>query len=233
MHLATATQRAIEKAFRAREKGQLTFAVTGILTLVTGGGRLRFLDGVCFDSPDPSWVGADLVGWLEEVDGLSGVGAWWRPGLRAVLQPVLPSRSDRFALTRPSETLERAGSPVQPGFATHSTRFLVAQGEADAAIIASCEIPVPPRDTGLSLPAALTPAPSVTQIRSRGTWPSTTVVPWNLGEGSSTPARPPRRVFGPLPPVRPPPRRPAPAPSPVLCSQAAMRASRTSFEVFF
>jgi hypothetical protein len=222
MDLCLASHRAILKALQAFEDGELAHAVNGLVTVTTPEGDVRFLDGVCFAAPRKDWLGADLVGWLEELERLSGVGAWWRPGLRAVLR----LRDGGFALTAASQDLSIGGLPAASGFATHSARFLVAQGEIESAppqpapadAVSSGVRPVAVRTAPARpapLPAPL-PAPrphrppvpvaaeSAESLRARGEWRTTAVVPWTLGEGR----RPPRLTepeFGPLPRVLPPP----------------------------
>lgn len=127
MQLSLASHRAILKALQAFEDGELTLAIDGPLTISSPEGTIRILDGVCFAAPRPELIGAELVGWLEELDHLSGVGAWWRPGLRAVLRAT----GGRFAITAPSQDLSIGGLPAASGFATHSARFLVAHGEPE------------------------------------------------------------------------------------------------------
>ena len=153
MDLSLASHRAILKALQAFEDGELTLAIDGPLTIATPEGEVRLLDGVCFRAPRADLIGAELVGWLEELDRLSGVGAWWRPGLRAVFR----ARDGRFAISAPSQDLSIGGLPAASGFATHSARFLVAHGEAEQ-----------------------------DDLRERGTWRSTAVVPWTLGAGTPT-----------------------------------------------
>src|SRR5262245_10227367 len=99
MDLCLASHRAILKALAAFEDGELALAAFGLVTIATPEGPLRFLDGVCFSAPADAWIGAELVGWLEEHEHLSGVGAWWRPGLRAVLR----TREGRCAVAAPSQ----------------------------------------------------------------------------------------------------------------------------------
>jgi hypothetical protein len=151
MDLTLASHRAILKALQAFEDGELTLAIDGPLTIASTEGDLRLLDGVCFRAPRPELVGAELVGWLEELDRLSGVGAWWRPGLCAVLR----APDGRFVISAPSQDLSIGGLPAASGFATHSARFLVAHGEGEH-----------------------------DELRERGTWRSTAVVPWTLGPGA-------------------------------------------------
>ncbi len=173
MDLSLASHRAILKALQALEDGELTLTMNGPLTVQTTEGDIRILDGVCFKAPRNAVVGGELVGWLEELDHLSGVGAWWRPGTRAVLR----LRDGHFAISAPSTDLSIGGLPAASGFATHSARFLVAHGENDG-----------------------------DALRSRGTWRTTAVVPWNLGNGVPV-TRGPRETYGLLPSVIPPPPR--------------------------
>lgn len=125
MDLCLASHRAILKALASFEDGELTLTAFGPLTITTPEGQLRLLDGVCFAAPREEWIGAELIGWLEELENLSGVGAWWRPGLRAVLR----TRDGRCAVTTPSQDCWLAGAPASGGAATHAARFLVAHGE--------------------------------------------------------------------------------------------------------
>src|SRR5690349_8940082 len=119
MNLSLASQRAILKALQAFEDGELSLAASGPVTIETTEGHVRFVDGVCFAAPRAEWIGAELVGWLDELERLSGVGAWWRPGLRAVLR----LRDGRGAVTARSQDLSMGGLLAASGFATHSARF--------------------------------------------------------------------------------------------------------------
>jgi hypothetical protein len=192
MDLCVASHRAVLKALQAFEDGELKLEGGDLLTVATTEGDVRFLEGVCFAAPCATWIGADLVGWLEELPHLSGVGAWWRPGVRAVLR----TKDGRFALTAPSQDLVIAGEPATSGVATHSARFLVAHGETSA--------PVDGREP--AIPKAPESGTDLT-LRARGTWRTTAVVPWTLGRGQAL-SRAPREPFGPLPRVTPPPPRP-------------------------
>lgn len=224
MDLCLASHRALFKALQAFEDGELALAIDAPLTVVTAGGDLRLLDGVCFAAPRDAWIGAELIGWLEELDGLSGVGAWWRPGLRAVLR----TRDGRVDVAAGSQDLLVDGARASAGLATHTARFIVAHGDGDgphAAPAPTLQVartaPASPRAPAPTLPAARparapapTPAPSTrplvdggVPLRERGLWRSTAVVPWNLGKGRPV-TRAPREAFGPLPPVAPPPARP-------------------------
>lgn len=129
MDLCLASHRAVLKALQAFEDGELALVSSGPLTLSTLEGDLRFYDGVCFAAPRGDLVGAELVGWLEELDDLSGVGAWWRPGLRAVLR----TPQGRALASAASNDLSLGGLLAASGFATHTARFLVAHGERPAA----------------------------------------------------------------------------------------------------
>jgi len=236
MDLCLASHRAILKALAAFEDGELALTALGPLTITTEEGLLRFYDGTCFSAPGRAWVGADLVGWLEELDHLSGVGAWWRPGLRAVLR----TRDGRYAVTQPSQDCSINDEPASCGAATHAARFLVAHGEVEPedaratrpfTLVSRYVAPLPPSPGKVAAPASELPADSDSGLRERGTWRSTAVVPWTLGDGrpppqltqpdfpadrpSETPARktpvytsPPPRVRV-LPRAVPPPRRPA------------------------
>lgn len=208
MDVCLASHRAILKALQAFEDGELALILPGALTLHTPRGDVRFFDGTCLSAPDPAWVGAELVGWLEELDGLSGVGAWWRPGLRAVLRTL----HGRPLVTACSQDLSIGGLPAASGFATHTARFLVAHGDtapalraepSPAAALQSGVRPVVPRPPGPEIAAsraiprpsaARATAPTVphapdtdTALRARGEWRSTSVVPWTLGEGRASP----------------------------------------------
>ncbi len=125
MDLCLASHRAILKALQAFEDGELALVQDGALTLSTGEGDIRFYDGTCFAALRTELVGCELIGWLEELDDLSGVGAWWRPGVRAVLR----SSQGRPLVTACSHDLCLGGLLAASGFATHTARFLVARGE--------------------------------------------------------------------------------------------------------
>jgi len=217
MDLCVATHRAVLKALQAFEDGELVLAVHGVVTVDTRTGILRFAGGVCFAAPLAEWIGAQLVGWLEELGHLSGVGAWWRPGLRAVLR-----RPDgHFALVAPARDLSIDGVPAESGVATHSPRFLVAHGEAapcspalSPAPRASQPPPAPvravsppaarraiprPPDSGVDLTLRARggcPRPPDSGVdrtlRARGTWRTTAVEPWTLGHGQPAINRPER-----------------------------------------
>lgn len=200
MDLCVASHRAILKALQAFEDGELSLSIDGLVTIATTEGNVRFLDGVCFAAPSAAWVGADLVGWLEELPHLSGVGAWWRPGLRAVMR----TKDGRFALAAPSQDLILDATPASSGVATHSARFLVARGEA-----------TPPETQTRTIPR---PAESGVGLRERGTWHRTALMPWTLGEGHRV-TRGAREPFGPLPPVVNPPPKPPVYISVSACAQ--------------
>lgn len=206
MDLCLASHRAVFKALQAFEEGELALTALAPITLVTTEGELRFLDGVCFAAPRPAWIGAELIGWLEELDGLSGVGAWWRPGLRGVLR----TKEGRLDVAAGSQDLIVAGKPAASGFATHSARFIVAHGDA-AATSPAAPAPAPVKRPAAAPPPAPLPADAAPPLRERGMWRSTAVVPWNLGQGKPV-TRGPREPFGPLPPVTPPPRLPSSTP---------------------
>jgi len=159
MDLCLASHRAILKALQAFEDGELALVQAGALTLSTGEGDIRFYDGTCFAALRTELVGCELIGWLEELDDLSGVGAWWRPGVRAVLR----SSRGRPLVTACSHDLSVGGLLAASGFATHTARFLVARGEKPvqpdspaprAPIRASNDAPPRPSNNALPLTQA-------------------------------------------------------------------------------
>ncbi|MEZ4295730.1 MAG: hypothetical protein R3B70_12195 [Polyangiaceae bacterium] len=178
MDLCLASHRAILKALQAFEDGELTLAVAGPIAAVTREGELRFVDGVCFAAPQDAWIGAEIIGWLEELDGLSGVGAWWRPGLRAVLR----TRDGRVAVAGATQDLVAGDEPAPCGFATHTARFIVAHGDSGEVTTSAPRHAIRP-------PPPPHPAGDVT-LRERGTWRTTAVVPWTLGAGIPRTPRP-------------------------------------------
>ncbi|MBK8257660.1 MAG: hypothetical protein IPK82_33940 [Polyangiaceae bacterium] len=228
MDLCLASHRAVLKALAAFEEGELAPLALGTLRVTTAEGDLRLVDGVCFEAPRPAWVGAVLIGWLEELDDLSGVGAWWRPGLKAVLF----TNDGRVTVTGEASDLAAGGVPCVGGFATCKARFLVARGEGAPPADASPKEREAAREPNRpaagvwmsSRPAAPVHAPprpiapgqrraprsraseNDATLRARGMWRSTAVVPWDLGNGAKTPTH---TAFGPLPRVVPPPRREA------------------------
>lgn len=129
MDLCLASHRAVLKALQAFEDGELALAIEGLLVIETTEGELRLTDGVVYGASRREWIGAELLGWLEELDDLSGVGAWWRPGLRAVLR----TREGRLAVTAPSQDLTVDEVPAMLGIATHTARFLIARGDPSPA----------------------------------------------------------------------------------------------------
>lgn len=218
MNLCLASHRAMLKALQAFEDGELALVASGRLAIATPAGELQLVDGVCFAAPCASWIGAELVGWLEELPGLSGVGAWWRPGLAAVLR----LKDGRLALSPCAQDLTVDGMPVSSGFATHSARFIVAHGDATtpaaapaplaATLVSPQPAPVTPRTpvphrAPVRMSAPTEASEEISTLRDRGTWRTTAVMPWNLGNGVPV-TRGPREPYGPLPKVTAPPRPP-------------------------
>jgi hypothetical protein len=130
---------------------------------------------------------------------------------------VLRTRHGHVAVALASQDLTIDGRPASSGFATHSARFIVAHGDGPAAASTQpcrpARAPVPPPPpVRVRRPAAPLPPDSDSTLRERGTWRSTAVEPWNLGQGRPV-TRAPREPYGPLPAVVPPPRPPVYTPT--------------------
>jgi hypothetical protein len=80
------TDRAVRAAVDAFLDGRLRPAVNGDAVFETKNSRYRMRDGRISAATDGKLIGAELVGWLQEMpDGQVRVSAWWAPLSRAVL----------------------------------------------------------------------------------------------------------------------------------------------------
>jgi hypothetical protein len=76
--------KAVHDAVDAFMEGRLA-PLAGDTAFETKNSRYRVLDGTVVAAPDPSLIGAELVGWLMEQPQWSSVEPMWQPGARAVL----------------------------------------------------------------------------------------------------------------------------------------------------
>lgn len=75
----------VREAIDAFMDGRLVPDFAGETVFETKNSRYRLVDGVVYAAPDPSLVGAELVGWLCESQRRCLVESAWQPGSRAVL----------------------------------------------------------------------------------------------------------------------------------------------------
>lgn len=75
----------VRHAVDAYLDGRLRSTFEGEASFETRNSRYCLLDGVLWQAPDSSLLGAELVGWLIEYVARSEVSPTWKPGARAVL----------------------------------------------------------------------------------------------------------------------------------------------------
>lgn len=102
-NLDPVADKAVRDAVDAFMEGTLRPDFTGETVFETKNSRYRLLDGVVFAAPDPSLVGAELVGWLVEGSRRAVVESAWLPGSRAVL--VDRSRGRNIVVTSTTRLL--------------------------------------------------------------------------------------------------------------------------------
>jgi hypothetical protein len=213
----------VHDAVDAFMEGRLVPDFVGETAFETKNSRYRLLDGVVIAGPDPSLVGAELVGWLCESGRRCLVESAWQPGSRAVLvdrqrgRDIIVTSTTRLlhleetSTSRPSRpqaapaqfrswhpppaehTSPEPPSPPAPPLEPQQPRVIIAATPAPAP---AAETPLPsPRKPAVHLP----PRP----IAPQAALPPPVLPP---------PA--PRPILRPLPVPLPPPRRPTPVPPP-------------------
>jgi hypothetical protein len=223
--LGPQSDRAVRSAVDAYLDGRLRPEVDGEAVFETRNSRYRLIDGTLFSASDATLVGSELVGWLTETADQSLVGAWWRPGARAVLVDrkhgrhiVVTSATrllkvDTAGSTRGSPSPLGGSHPVQGGFAP--------------APYANPHEPMPQAPPAQA-PSAIPPLPTIPSFGYPASPPQYSQPPIAVREASSDYPRtrpaepvhpPPRRVAAPMPvvaarplPLPAPPPRPAPPP---------------------
>ena len=182
MSLGSECEESVRVAVEAYLEGRLRPDLDGEALFETRNSRYRLIDGVLFSASDASLVGAELVGWLTESEDSSAVGAWWSPGLRAVL--VNRRQGRHIVVTSATRVLKRdrssgaeisAGSDAhQGGSVTAHVPDLVSPAVAAAAVAAG----VVSRPSGVVSPpplprrAQIPPCPQLPPQRRPVTGPS-------------------------------------------------------------
>ena len=119
--LAAHADQAVRHAVDAYIDGRFLPTFEGQAAFETRNSRYRLLDGVLLAAPDPSLVGAELVGWLVEYPSRSEVTPTWKNGARAVLVDtrndgirgphiVVTSATRSFRTDRDRQSSPRMGS---------------------------------------------------------------------------------------------------------------------------
>src|SRR5438067_12647463 len=75
----------VRSAVDAYFEGRLRPELEGETVFETRNSRYRLMDGVLFAASDPTMIGAELVGWLMDIDDGCTVSVGFRDGSRAVL----------------------------------------------------------------------------------------------------------------------------------------------------
>jgi hypothetical protein len=123
--LPLASERAVYRAMFEYLDEAIVLEAPGELALDASDGRYRFVDGVCFQAPQPAAIGAHLCGWLIETERASAVMSRFRTGARA----VLCRSSGVVQVSAPARTLLVDGEWAPDGFATHVGHFVVVHGD--------------------------------------------------------------------------------------------------------
>jgi hypothetical protein len=123
--VSSVDQSAIEKAVDLYEsEGALRCTVDEEMVLLTLEHRVWLHHGICVAASVAALEGAVLVGWLLSMPRVSGVGAWWRRGARAVFLLRRSEEKRIIVVTDEVMTLEIGGDPVYDGYATQARRFV-------------------------------------------------------------------------------------------------------------
>ena len=234
-NLEPRADRVVRDAVDAFMEGRLVPEFSGETVFETKNSRYRLRDGVVFAAPDPSLLGAELVGWLCESSRRCLVESAWQTGSRAVL--VDRTRGRHIIVTSTTRLLhleEHGASTYGAGLAASQADFrswhppsLDGSHEArspfspqQAPIIAST--PAPPSARLTPPPPLVLEAPPPEPIITEPS-PVPPAVYAPAKRGVHLPPRPIARgqaVLRPLPVPVPPPRRgvpsPEPSPAPVI-----------------
>src|SRR5262249_40251732 len=111
--LGPESDRAVRSAVDAFLAGRIRPEIDGEAVFETRNSRYRLVDGMLHEATDASLVGAELVGWLTETSEQISVGAWWRPGARAVL--VDRRSAKHIVVTSATRLLRLGGNLPQDG----------------------------------------------------------------------------------------------------------------------
>ncbi|APR85537.1 Hypothetical protein A7982_10886 [Minicystis rosea] len=146
-NLEPRADKVVRDAVDAFMDGRLVPDFVGEIVFETKNSRYRLVNGVIRSAPDPSLVGAELVGWLCESQRRCLVESAWQPGARAVL--VERAHDRNIVVTSTTQLLHADG----PGSSLHQGRSVKAPVSFRTA---------PPRDTPTPLPSfAMHEAPIV------------------------------------------------------------------------
>lgn len=238
-NLEPRADRVVRDAVDAFMEGRLVPEFSGETAFETKNSRYRLRDGVVFAAPDPSLLGAELVGWLCESSRRCLVESAWQTGSRAVL--VDRTRGRHIIVTSTTRLLhleEHGGSTYGAGPASSQADFrswhppaLDGSREArspfspfspqQAPIVPSTPAPPSVRLTPPPPPLVLEAPPPEPIVTEPSPAPPAVYAP--AKRGVHLPPRPIARgqaVLRPLPVPVPPPRRgassPEPSPPPVI-----------------
>jgi hypothetical protein len=227
----------VRDAVDAFMEGRLVPEFVGETVFETKNSRYRLVDGVVVVGPDPSLVGAELVGWLCESSRRCLVESAWQPGSRAVLvdrqrgRDIIVTSTTRLlhledtVTSRPSRPSRPQAAQFQswhpPPMEAHPTPSppppppdptVPATPEQLQPRVIIAATPTPP--AAIAEAAAPLPAPRKPAVHLPPR-PIAQAVP------PPPPAPPVRPALGPLPVPTPPPRRPATASSIPMPAPAA------------
>lgn len=207
-NLAPHADQVVRHAVDAYIDGRLLPMFEGNFTFETRNSKYCVRDGVLLSAPKSPLLGAEFVGWLNEIAARSEVSSSWKPGARAIL---VDTRNDgvkgpHIIVTSATRAFrsERAGSPVAQGGSP------VDQPKPPR--VAPATLPPPPMPVAARAfpierptPTPL-PPPRPPQVSAK---PLSVPPPRVPGKPASLPPPPPPRL---LPRVSPPAIHAAPAP---------------------
>jgi hypothetical protein len=215
------SDKVVRDAIDAFLDGRLVPDFAGETVFETKNSRYRLLDGVVFAAPDPSLVGAELVGWLCESPRRCLVESAWQPGSRAVLVDRKDGRNIIVtSTTRLLHQEERGSGPYQGGSAKSHSDFRSWHPPAPALHEGRLPTFSPEIIAATPPPLEVVPPPPVPPLTPHSPPPPP------LGPEATSPKRvhlPPRPIARPLPAPLPPPRVPAPPKIPAALDPSAVK----------